>query len=88
MFSYGSGCAASLFGIECVGDYKNIQVNGDFTDIIEKRIKLTPEQYTEIMNEREQNHGKAPFKPKSTTENLRNGAFYLKEMDSKYRRVY
>ena len=53
MFSYGSGCAASLFTIKCVGDYSKIQANGDFSDIIEKRIKLTPEEYTQIMNERE-----------------------------------
>ena len=25
MFSYGSGCAASLFYIRVVGDYKNVQ---------------------------------------------------------------
>jgi hydroxymethylglutaryl-CoA synthase len=42
MFSYGSGCAASMFELKVRGDYSHIQKNCHFQDRLDKRVKVTP----------------------------------------------
>jgi hydroxymethylglutaryl-CoA synthase len=40
MFSYGSGCAASMFIIHVKGDYKQIQKACEFKTRLQSRIKV------------------------------------------------
>ena len=45
MFSYGSGCAASMFMVHVRGDYKNMQKASEFKTRLENRIKVSPEDF-------------------------------------------
>ena len=45
MFSYGSGCAASLFVLRFSPSYSVVAETAKFQDRLDKRIRLTPEHY-------------------------------------------
>ena len=53
MFSYGSGCAASLFTLKFSEDYKKIAANAEFKDRLAQRTKVSAENYDAIMAKRE-----------------------------------
>ena len=63
MFSYGSGCASSMFLLHVVGDYKKIQEFCNFKNRLEKRVKISPEEFDQWMAHREANFGKCPYEP-------------------------
>ena len=64
MFSYGSGLAASLFVLRVVGNLDQMKNNLNLMKRLEGRRRVEPELYDQIMLEKEQNYGKAPFIPK------------------------
>jgi hydroxymethylglutaryl-CoA synthase len=46
MFSYGSGCAASMFVLRFTADYKKVAaVTGQYKTRLAQRIKVSPEEY-------------------------------------------
>jgi len=45
MFSYGSGCAASLFTLRFTSQYKTINKIAQFKDRLVQRKKFTAEAY-------------------------------------------
>jgi hydroxymethylglutaryl-CoA synthase len=63
MFSYGSGCAASMFMIHVKGDYKQIQKNCEFKTRLESRIKVPCEEFDRLMAYREKMYGKPNYEP-------------------------
>lgn len=63
MFSYGSGCAASMFMIHVKGDYKQIQKTLEFKTRLESRIKIPAAEFDRLMAYREKMHGKCNFEP-------------------------
>uniref|UniRef100_A0A0N5BLI3 Hydroxymethylglutaryl-CoA synthase n=1 Tax=Strongyloides papillosus TaxID=174720 RepID=A0A0N5BLI3_STREA len=100
LFSYGSGCASSMFSIKCNITplnkliYLKIRKSCiDAVDRLEQRIEVTPEYYTKRLLEREDLlQGKVPYTPyslnNSERDNLFPGTFYLKSVDAKYVREY
>mmetsp|Transcript_21181 Transcript_21181/g.15510 ORF Transcript_21181/g.15510 Transcript_21181/m.15510 type:complete len:87 (-) Transcript_21181:227-487(-) len=86
MFSYGSGCAASLFLIKINGDYSKIQQAAQFKERLEKRMKVPPEVYDGWMAHRERTYGNKDFIPMGSTDHLLEGTYYLTKVDDKYRR--
>lgn len=58
MFSYGSGCAASMFVLRCTAGYKNIQNIAQFKDRLNRRVKIDPIEYDKIMANRQSMFGK------------------------------
>lgn len=52
LFSYGSGCASSVFRVSVRGDYSQIKRNARFQERLNNRVKVDPTVYTEIMNKR------------------------------------
>jgi hydroxymethylglutaryl-CoA synthase len=70
MFSYGSGCAASLFVLRFTAEYKAIGKIAQFKDRLASRKKYTPEAYDAVMQKREKNFGKAEFTPTVSTKRL------------------
>ncbi|CAK9303436.1 unnamed protein product [Gordionus sp. m RMFG-2023] len=52
------------------------------------RLKVNPDAFAKLLKEREATHLTAPFYPKFEPNDLCPGAFYLIELDSKYRRRY
>jgi len=88
MFSYGSGCAATMFTIRVNQEYSNIQEKSDFQERLDNRIKKSPEFYEEIMADRQANYGHANKVPTGSLEELLPGTFYLTKVDDKWRREY
>lgn len=63
MFSYGSGCAASLFYVRVEGCYKKIQDTAQFKKRLESRIKLSTDEYDKWMEQREKIFGIRDYTP-------------------------
>jgi 3-hydroxy-3-methylglutaryl CoA synthase len=63
MFSYGSGCAASMFVIKVVGDYSVLRAKTSFRERLENRVKISPEEFDRWMAHREIMFGKANYIP-------------------------
>lgn len=63
MFSYGSGCAASMFLIRVQNDWTQVIRPSMFKKRLESRIKISPEEYAKWMDIREHNYGKVPYTP-------------------------
>jgi hydroxymethylglutaryl-CoA synthase len=75
LFSYGSGCAASMFMIRVSNDgwaYRQVLSKSSFKQRLESRIKLSPEDFDRWMSQKEQNYGKAPYNP-----NVRLGHIFI-----------
>ena len=54
MFSYGSGCAASMFVLNFAKEYKSVAaITSDYLQRLDQRIKVTPAEYDAIMAKRE-----------------------------------
>jgi len=45
MFSYGSGCAASMFVLRVNAGYQKIQQLSDYKPRLARRMRVTPEEY-------------------------------------------
>lgn len=63
MFSYGSGCAASMFFLRFKPEYKNIQRIASYKDRLSKRVKVSAEDYEREMKMREEKFGFGNYKP-------------------------
>ena len=65
MFSYGSGCAASMFMVKVSPehDYRGVIRPANFKQRLDNRVKISPEEYDRWMASREQNYGKVPYTP-------------------------
>lgn len=88
MFSYGSGCAASMFTIRGKEDYAIIRSTSDFTERLDTRIKKSPEEYDACLEERQLKYGKNNYSATGPVEELIPGTYYLEQIDEKWRRVY
>lgn len=67
MFSYGSGCAASMFSFRVKEGYQRVIEKSNFKQRLEQgRVKATPEEFSQWMDLREQNYVKVPptYQPK------------------------
>ncbi|KAJ3154063.1 hypothetical protein HDU86_004988 [Geranomyces michiganensis] len=90
LFSYGSGLAASFFSITCRGSTARMARALDLEPRLAARVEITPERYDEIMALRERVHNVKEYTPVAAAdaENLWEGAYYLVEVDGKFRRKY
>jgi len=88
MFAYGSGFASSFY---------TMTVKGDTTEIREKmnlvnrlaNMKVVPcQDYVDAMVLREKNHNAGQYTPSGSLDDIWPGAYYLEEIDAKYRRKY
>ncbi|XP_010641845.1 hydroxymethylglutaryl-CoA synthase, mitochondrial [Fukomys damarensis] len=94
-FSYGSGLAASLFSFRVSQDAspdspleKLVSSASDLPERLASRKRMSPEEFTEVMNQREQFYHKANFSPPGDTNNLFPGTWYLERVDEMHRRKY
>uniref|UniRef100_A0A5F9CMG2 Hydroxymethylglutaryl-CoA synthase n=1 Tax=Oryctolagus cuniculus TaxID=9986 RepID=A0A5F9CMG2_RABIT len=94
-FSYGSGLAASLFSFRVSQDAspgspleKLVSSISDLPKRLASRKRMSPEEFTEIMNQREQFYHKVNFSPPGDTKNLFPGTWYLERVDELHRRKY
>uniref|UniRef100_A0A2K5DM69 Hydroxymethylglutaryl-CoA synthase n=1 Tax=Aotus nancymaae TaxID=37293 RepID=A0A2K5DM69_AOTNA len=83
-FSYGSGLAASFFSFRVSQDAspgspldKLVSSTSDLPKRLASRKCVSPEEFTEIMNQREQFYHKVNFSPPGDTSSLFPGTWYL-----------
>lgn len=92
LFSYGSGLASSFYSISLSDNESQLRTITDklahIKPMLEQRQKLAPEEFTRLMEIREQNNHAAPYVPSGRTDVLFPGTFYLKSVDEMHRRVY
>uniref|UniRef100_A0A7S3NGB9 Hydroxymethylglutaryl-coenzyme A synthase C-terminal domain-containing protein n=1 Tax=Euplotes harpa TaxID=151035 RepID=A0A7S3NGB9_9SPIT len=91
MFSYGSGCAASMFTIQATDKFIGLR-SSNFVKSIEERlnnrIKKSPEEYTDCLMKREEMYTKNGYEATSPIDELFPGTYYLEKVDEKWRRYY
>lgn len=92
IFSYGSGLASSLYSVTTTSDVNALRKVTDnlihLKQKLEKREKVSPQEFTHLMEVRELNNHKAPYVPSGRIDILFPGTFYLKSVDEMHRRVY
>jgi len=91
LFSYGSGCAASLFFVRVRDGYKStecVKMASDFWTRLNSRTKISPAEFDSWMSHREANFGKKGVEPTGEINHLFPGTFYLTKVDSSFRRFY
>ncbi|XP_022913980.1 hydroxymethylglutaryl-CoA synthase 1 [Onthophagus taurus] len=93
LFSYGSGLASSMFSITVKNNpdalkriVDNLKPIRDTLD--NKRICVSPEKFSAILQLREENCHKAPYEPQGDISQLFEGTFYLDRIDDMHRRTY
>ncbi|KAM5256015.1 hydroxymethylglutaryl-CoA synthase, mitochondrial isoform 1-T1 [Ctenodactylus gundi] len=94
-FSYGSGLAASFFSFRVSQDAspgspleKLVSSVSDLPKRLASRKRMSPEEFTEVMNQREQFYHKVNFSPPGDTNSLFPGTWYLERVDDMHRRKY
>jgi hydroxymethylglutaryl-CoA synthase len=88
MFAFGSGCAASFFVARIKGDTTEIREKMDLLNRLKSMKVVHPQQFVDALALREKNHNAASYTPEGLVENIWPGAYYLDNIDSKYRRKY
>ncbi|KAN0018233.1 hypothetical protein ACTFIU_010847 [Dictyostelium citrinum] len=96
IFSYGSGLAASLFSLRINNNNNNslFKTNdiGKISNIKERllnRVKVSPEEFTRILDIREKSHQMSGARiPIDTLDYVSPGTFYLDRIDEKLIRHY
>ncbi|KOC64696.1 Hydroxymethylglutaryl-CoA synthase 1 [Habropoda laboriosa] len=95
IFSYGSGFCSTMYSLTIT---ENSKEGSDLMKIIssvsyikqelDARQKISPADYTKILEWREQNCHTVPFSPQSSINDMFPGTYYLAQVDEKYRRIY
>ncbi|KAJ2850331.1 3-hydroxy-3-methylglutaryl coenzyme A synthase [Coemansia erecta] len=88
VFSYGSGCAASVYSFRVRGDTSSIAKTLDLAARLDNRIKVSPEGFEKIMELREKTHNAQEYEPSGNVDELLPGTYYLQKIDSMWRRAY
>nr|QDR47884.1 hydroxymethylglutaryl-CoA synthase 2 [Camelus dromedarius] len=94
-FSYGSGLAASFFSFRASQDASPgsplanlVSSLSNLPKRLDSRKRMSPEEFTEIMDQREQFFHKVNFSPPADTTSLFPGTWYLERVDELHRRKY
>ncbi|KAJ2156334.1 3-hydroxy-3-methylglutaryl coenzyme A synthase [Coemansia sp. RSA 552] len=87
-FSYGSGCAASMYSFRVRADTSEIARTLDLDRRLEARTKVAPAEFEHIMALREKTHNAQEYEPVGSIDSLAPGTYYLQKVDSKWRRAY
>lgn len=87
-FSYGSGMAASMFTITVNNDITYITDKLNLQNILDNRIKRSPDEYEADIKLREDIHLRKNVKPVGSIDHLAKGTYYLTEIDDRFKRYY
>ncbi len=98
LFSYGSGSAAAMFSLTINNtELPNTRFNLSRVvcvlderkkHMLETRVEIEPALYDSYLQSREINNKKVPREASPTTRSLLPGTWFLKSIDSSYRRQY
>nr|KAF6413324.1 3-hydroxy-3-methylglutaryl-CoA synthase 2 [Molossus molossus] len=94
-YSYGSGLAASFFSFRASQDASPgspleqlVSSMADLPTRLAARRRISAEEFTEIMEQREHFYHKVNFSPPGDTSSLFPGTWYLERVDELHRRKY
>lgn len=88
MFAYGSGFASSFYTMTVKGDTSQIKEKLNLINRLESMKVVPCQEYVDAMLLREKNHNAGQYTPVGSLDNIWPGAYYLEEIDAKYRRKY
>lgn len=91
IFSYGSGLASSMYSVKIKGGLHLEKLVNNIAGIEEKlnsRKKVTPQQFSDILEQRAKSSHLAPYTPIGSVDGLFSGTWYISEIDDKHRRKY
>ena len=88
LFSYGSGLAATQFSVKFSGSVEKIAETADVKNRLEARTKISPEEFTSILEEREATYTKYGYELAQPLDDIAKGTYYLTEVDKLERRAY
>lgn len=92
VFSYGSGLASTMYSISITSDAEKLQklLNNlaYIKPMLEQRIKISPQEFTELMEVRVHNSHRTSYEPSGDLSKLFPGTYYLKHVDDMHRRTY
>ncbi|CRK91908.1 CLUMA_CG005528, isoform A [Clunio marinus] len=92
VFSYGSGLASTMYSISITSDSSKLQSLLDklsyVKPLLEQRTKISPEQFTSLMETRAHNSHRTNYEPSGDVSMLFPGTYYLKFVDDMHRRTY
>lgn len=95
LFSFGSGLSSSMFSIKFSSDgsagsplHRLCSQLGFINPMLERRNRISPEDYTKVLADRERDHKLAPYTPTASIDALLPGTYYLTHVDEMFRRTY
>lgn len=95
IFSYGSGMCSSMYSLVVSKDVrensclrKMISSLSYVKSQLDDRQRVSPADYTKVLEWREKNCHTVPFVPQSDISNMFPGTYYLVQVDDKFRRTY
>lgn len=92
VFSYGSGLASTMYSISVTSDSAKLQALLDklsyVKPLLEQRQKISPEDFTTLMETRAHNSHRTSYEPSGDISMLFPGTYYLKHVDEMHRRTY
>ena len=83
VYSYGSGCAASIYAL----DTKGSPIVGPVFGRLDDRERVSPQEIDRVLSLYKKSHMRFGFTPEHQVKKL-DGAYYLAEVDAKGRRWY
>ncbi|XP_022116758.1 hydroxymethylglutaryl-CoA synthase 1 [Pieris rapae] len=95
LFSYGSGLASTMYSINICNDMsagskleKLINSVNESVSLLEKRMSVEPQKFSDYMQVRTENYHTAPYEPSGPVDTLFPGTYYLIKIDDQRRRTY
>jgi hydroxymethylglutaryl-CoA synthase len=88
MFSYGSGCSATMFSIVVKKPLKKISERLNLKARLAARKVVSPVDFNNTLAGRAEKVGAFNYTPKDPLDTLFPGTYYLTKVDDKHRRFY
>jgi len=88
LFSYGSGLAATQFSAKFEGSVEKIAETVDVKNRLESRTKVTPQEFTDLLSQREKTYTMFDYEPLPSTSDVNKGTYVLTAVDALERRHY
>ncbi|OWR50639.1 hydroxymethylglutaryl-CoA synthase 1 [Danaus plexippus] len=95
LFSYGSGLASTMYSVNICNDMsagskleKLINSLHNNVAMLDKRINVEPQAFSDSMQIRTENYHTAPYEPSGSIDILFPGTYYLVKIDDQRRRTY
>ena len=87
-FSYGSGCASSMYSIKVQGDLTKIKENLNLQERLNQRVKKQVVEYEQSIQHENERFKTCPYNPKDSLDDLWDNIYYLESIDDKWIRHY